>query len=87
MDWGNVAEWAAIVVSLVGAGAAGVWIAGRFGSRMDVQDSRISAHGKRLDRLESQTATLADKLDDIKETMLKGFAEIKVALANKQDRD
>ena len=87
MDIGNIPEWLAVVVPVVGGGILAVWWAGRFNSRLDVHDSKFESHGRRIEKLETEWETLSEKLDNLKQLVIEGFAEIKVALSNKEDKD
>ena len=84
MDIGNAAEWIGLGFALIGVFVAGVVFTTKITSRLDDHESRIA-------KLELDTKTELSELrkvvDSLHTDVLKGFAEIKVALANKQDRD
>ena len=79
IDVGNITEWI-----FVGAGAVGylLYIKGLF----DNLSNRVDSCEKQIEHLDSTTEEQSRDIKEIKESMLRIEGDIKVALANKEDR-
>ena len=73
-------DWAYLLLSMLTFGVLAIWFVVKFQSRLD-------DHARRIAALERNLTTLADKVDALHTDMMKGFADVQVALANKKERE